>query len=71
MSSRALLIVSFLEEASTKAKEAMGINASKAQGSAHEMAGEAKGMASEAKGKTAEMTGEAKGKAEEVKGKMS
>ena len=50
-------------QAKDAAAETVGVGASKASGSASQMAGEAKG-------KAAELKGEAKGKAEEVKGKI-
>ena len=74
-----------IESATAKVKEAAGINAAKADGTAQEMAGTTKGTASEmagqaqgkasevagqVQGKASELKGEAKGKAEEVKSKM-
>ena len=68
------------EQATAAVKETVGMNASKADGSAQEVMGEMKGqvqnMAGKAQGKTSEMSGgssemmgEAKGKAHEVAGK--
>ena len=51
------------EQATAKAKDAIGVNAKKAEANAQELKGEAKGKASELQGK-------AKGTAEEIKGKM-
>ncbi|KAI1609324.1 hypothetical protein EDD37DRAFT_653711 [Exophiala viscosa] len=51
-------------EIKDKVKAAAGVETSKAEGKASEVAGEAKG-------KAAELKGQAKGKAEEIKGKMS
>ncbi|KAL8747495.1 MAG: hypothetical protein Q9190_000624 [Brigantiaea leucoxantha] len=60
--------------AAAKVKDAMGLGAKKAEGSASEMAGETKGktseMAGKASGKASEMTGQAKGKASEVAGEV-
>jgi len=51
-------------ELKDKAASVAGVETSKAEGKASEVAGEAKG-------KAAELKGEAKGKTEELKGKMS
>ncbi|KAL9104996.1 MAG: hypothetical protein Q9163_000093 [Psora crenata] len=70
------LIRSFTEQsesATQRAKEAMGMGASDAEGQASQMTGEAKGkaqeMAGEVKGKAQEMSGEMKGTAQEYTGK--
>ena len=75
----------FPESVAENLKSKVGINASKAEGSASEISGEAKGKAQnlagsakgtaseltgEAKGKASELAGQAKGKAEEVKEKL-
>jgi uncharacterized protein YjbJ (UPF0337 family) len=61
-----------LEEAAAATREAIGINASKAEGTAHETAGSAQGTASElageAKGKASELAGKTKGNVAEAKG---
>ncbi|MCJ1477052.1 hypothetical protein MMC13_005723 [Lambiella insularis] len=60
------------QDAAAAARSTVGVNASKAEGSASEMAGKAKGAMNESTGSTtgsaSEMVGEAKGKAQEVAG---
>jgi hypothetical protein len=64
----------FVEKATKKVKETLGIDPSEAEGKASQKAEEAKGktarVTGEAKGKAEEMKGEAKGKAEEVSSKL-
>jgi len=61
------------QEAAEAARHVAGVNASKAEGTASEVTGKAKGAMNETSGSTSgsasEMVGEAKGKAQEVAGK--